>query len=77
MRRSVLDGRFNGNDDIECIGSGTALRLEYYAVSASTDDDHRISGHDVEFDILGTIQRSLWTETGELRTKSSNFCLHE
>lgn len=56
MRWTVLDGRFNGNDNIECAGSGTALRLEHNAISTGTDDNHRVHGHDVEFDILGTIQ---------------------
>lgn len=68
MRWPVLDGRFNGDDDIECFGSGVALRLEYYTLSTGTDDDHRLLGHDVELYILGTIFGPVWTKTGELLT---------
>lgn len=65
MRRPVLDGRFDGNDNIECFGSGVALRLEYHTIPTGADDHHRLPGHDVEFNVLGTIFRSLRTETGE------------
>lgn len=65
MRWPMLDGRLNGDDDIECFGSGVALRLEYYTLSTGTDHDHRLLGHDVELHILGTIFGSLWTKTGK------------
>lgn len=54
MRGLVLDGRFHGNDDIECLRAGITLRLGHNEVSAGVNDDHCVLGHDVELNILGS-----------------------
>lgn len=54
VRGPVLDGRFDGDDDTQCVGTGIALRLGHYALSTGADHNGGVLGHDVELDVLGT-----------------------
>lgn len=56
VRGIMLDGRFNGNDDIERAWSSFALRLGHHTLSTSARHNRGLFGHDVEFYILGTAQ---------------------
>lgn len=63
---SVLDGRFDGDDDFECFGTGVALRLGHYEVPAGASDDGGISRDDAELDVLGAFERSVRKEAGKI-----------
>lgn len=51
---SMLDGRFNGDDNFKCFRTRLTLCLGNNKVPASTDNNHCIFGNDAQFHILGS-----------------------
>lgn len=72
-RRSLLDERLDGDDNLISSRPSFALRLAHQPISAGDGDNGCVLGHDVEQHILGKSQRQVRPEAGESIRVLKNF----